>query len=206
MRKHRLAITLLSAGALALACHAMARQQASPDDGTRTGAGVSAQDESFLRNASADGASEVSLGQLALQQSATPEVHRMAQRIVDDHTRTNRQLAQLAVQEHVMVPAQPKPAAVEESRKLRALHGEAFDRAYAQAMVQDHHKAIALFTEASQSGNARIRQLAQATLPALNTHLDMAQAIVRMHHAVQSAGQTTAPSPSAHGAASSQGD
>jgi putative membrane protein len=175
MRKYPLLILLLSAGALALACQAMAQRSAR--SGATAGAGVNEQDQAFLRNASADGAAEVSLGQLALQRSSSPQVQQLARRIVSDHTKANRQLAQLATQERVAVPAQPKPEAVQESQKLHGLQGSEFDRAYADCMVRDHHKAIALFTQAAQSGNPAIRQFARSTLPALKTHLEMAQAI-----------------------------
>ena len=179
MRKSPFLILLLSAGALALACQAIAQRSSRSGAGTRANAGVSEQDQDFLRDASADGAAEVSLGQLALQRSSSPQVQQLAKRIVDDHTRANRQLAQLAAQEKVAVPAQPKPDAVKESQALHGLHGAEFDRAYADCMVRDHHKAIALFTQATQSGNPAIRQFAQSTLPALKIHLDMAQAIAR---------------------------
>ncbi|MDO1527238.1 DUF4142 domain-containing protein [Fulvimonas sp. R45] len=195
MRKHLLLITLLSAGALALACQATAQRRADTGSGNaaRTGASLTGQDRSFLRDASASGAAEVSLGQLALQQSSAPQVHELAQRIVDDHTRANRQLAELATRDDVAVSAQPQPDSVAEAQKLRALHGPAFDRAFADAMVRDHRKAIALFEGAAGSGNAQISQFAKATLPALRQHLQMAQALAQGSHSMQSSGQGQLP-------------
>ncbi|WP_082190205.1 DUF4142 domain-containing protein [Frateuria defendens] len=91
----------------------------------------------FVATASADGAAEVELGQLALQTSSSAGVKQMAQRIIDDHTRANRELAGLAGRKQLTPASHPDAAAQATARRLQALDGVAFDRAYAGEMVKD---------------------------------------------------------------------
>jgi predicted outer membrane protein len=59
---------------------------------------------------------------------------------------------------------------------LRGLSGEEFDRAFGKHMVQDHQKAVAKFTKASQSlDDAELKSFAAKTLPTLQQHLAAAQ-------------------------------
>jgi putative membrane protein len=136
---------------------------------------ISKEDRRFLRQAVAVAATEVSLSQLALKTSATALVQYMAKRIVDDCTQMNRKLASLAWRYRVNVSAEPGPDAQQKAQQLRALRGSAFDQAYDEVILEDHRKAIDLFTAATQSPNPEIRGLAEAALPTLDLHLKMAE-------------------------------
>jgi len=58
--------------------------------------------------------------------------------------------------------------------------GSDFDKRYIDRQVQDHRKTIDLFEkEASQGGNAELKQFAQQTLPTLRSHLSQAESIDR---------------------------
>ncbi|EIL89443.1 lipoprotein [Rhodanobacter fulvus Jip2] len=51
-------------------------------------------------------------------------------------------------------------------------------------MVDDHEKAVKLFSaEAAASGDSRLRQFAQATLPALRAHLQSAKQLTAVSDA-----------------------
>jgi predicted outer membrane protein len=59
---------------------------------------------------------------------------------------------------------------------LRSLSGDEFDRAFGKHMVQDHQKAVAKFTKASESlEDAELKSFAAKTLPTLQQHLTAAQ-------------------------------
>jgi putative membrane protein len=142
---------------------------AQPDGATKDG------DQHFMQQAASAGVAEVQLGQLALTKSDSGAVKALAQRIVDDHTRANAQLKAIADSEQITLAAYGD-AARDEAARLRALDGSAFDQAWAKAMVDDHEKAVKLFSdEAAASGDTRLRQFAQATLPALRAHLASAK-------------------------------
>ncbi|RDS79510.1 DUF4142 domain-containing protein [Dyella monticola] len=136
---------------------------------------ISKEDRRFLRQAVSVSATEVTLSQVALKTSSAAPVQYMAKRIVDDQTRVNRKLANLAWRYNVHVSAEPGPDVRQQAKQLRALRGSAFDQAYDEAIVEDHRKAIHLFTAAIASSNADIRHLAETTLPTLDLHLKLAE-------------------------------
>lgn len=134
-------------------------------------------DQTFMRKAAADGATEVALGQLAMQKAQSGPTKEMARHLVDDHTKANRELAEIAMKRHVEVPSQPESEALAKEKAWGT--GPAYDNAYAQMMVKDHRKAIALFTDATKSNDPDVRQFAQTTLPVLKQHLSMAEALAK---------------------------
>lgn len=155
---------------------------------------VSSSDRGFVATASADGAAEIELGQLALQKSGSAGVKQMAQQIIDDHTRANRELAGLAGRKQLMPATHPDPAAQATTRRLQALDGAAFDRAYADEMVKDHEKAVALFERTSAGdGDGDLRRFAADTLPALRHHLQMARALAGNGHGGMAPEERPAP-------------
>lgn len=138
---------------------------------------ASSQDQAFLRNAAVDGATEVALNKEALAHVQSPAAKKMAQRLIDDHTQANRQLADVAKRNNVSVSDQPDPTELANAKSWASLQGEAYDQAYAQAMVQDHQKAIQLFTDGTRSTNSEVSQFARNVLPTLKDHLSMATAL-----------------------------
>lgn len=133
-------------------------------------------DAMFMRHAAADGLAEVELGRIALERASSTQVRQLAQRIVDDHTKANQQLMEMARRKQVTLPTEPAPMHKREAERLRGLSGSAFDQAYAQAMVGDHRKAIRMFDVESRSAtDSGLRQFAGTTLPVLKTHLQLAE-------------------------------
>src|SRR5690606_38864196 len=66
----------------------------------------------------------------------------------------------------------------ESKSKLEALSGQEFDRAYIEAMVKDHEKAVAMFEKQSRtSKDAELKTFAEKTLPVLKQHLDHARTL-----------------------------
>lgn len=176
MSKRSFLLTVLTAATLAVACHAAAQTEPSGQ------AGASA-DQAFLTRAAADGSAEVALGQLALQKNSATPTRQLAQHIVDDHTKANEQLVALARQKQITVAPEPDAAHKQKMDKLQKLDGDAFDRAYAQAMIKDHQDAIKLFTKASTSAkDADVKQFAAQTLPVLKNHLQMARDLRQTSH------------------------
>jgi putative membrane protein len=134
-----------------------------------------ADDAAFMQHAAADGLAEVQMGQMALDKSSDASLKALAQRIVDDHEKANQQLKTLAASKQVTLPDAPDADALKESRKLDALKGGAFDKAWSKDMVDAHKKAVKLFTtESKKAADADVRQFAQTTLPVLQNHLQMA--------------------------------
>jgi putative membrane protein len=67
--------------------------------------------------------------------------------------------------------------------KLKALSGDAFDKAYIQAMVQDHREDLAEFKKEANSGNdTTIKDCASQGAEVIGEHFKMAEQIAQSHH------------------------
>jgi putative membrane protein len=132
-------------------------------------------DQQFVTQASAAGLAEVNLARLALEQSNSADVKKFAQHILDDHTKANQQLNAVA-DKHRLLPAPSMDAPHQMlMQRLSQLRGEAFDRAFLDAMVKDHKDAISLFEQEAKNGQDKeLKEFASKTLPTLKDHLEMA--------------------------------
>jgi putative membrane protein len=185
------ATIVLAGGQLARAQNTGADQQqpstSSSDQGaqpsassasTASSSGLSEADKKFITKAAQGGMAEVKLGQLAQEKGASDSVKKFGQQMVDDHGKANDQLKQIAQSKGVQVPSalDPKDQALYD--KLSSLNGAEFDRAYANAMRKDHRKDVAEFRKQSQkSQDSDVKNFASTTLPTLETHLRMAEAL-----------------------------
>ena len=135
-------------------------------------------DQAFVTKASQGGMAEVQLGQLAATKGVAADVKAFGQRMVSDHTKASDELKAAATAAGATVPGELSSDQRDTLAKLDKEAGQDFDNAYAKAMVKDHKEDIELFREEVSSGqNAGLKAYAQKTLPTLEEHLRMAQAL-----------------------------
>jgi putative membrane protein len=135
-------------------------------------------DRKFVEEAAQGGLAEVQLGTLAAQKATHPDVKQFAQRMVDDHSKANSELQQLAATKGVTVPTAIDAKTRREQEKLQGLSGDRFDREYMEHMVSDHKQDVKEFRKASESAkDPQIKAFAAKTLPILEEHLKMAQTV-----------------------------
>lgn len=164
------AATAFFAIALSAPTNMAAAQQASDT--------LAVQDMHFLLHAAPEGAAEVAMGELAVENAESDEVKAFAQRMIDDHSQANQKLMELAEQKGIEVPQEPGAAAQQMMEHLQELSGEQFDQAYMQEQVLDHKTAVSLFEMESQQGQDEdLKSFAAETLPILQEHLESAQQI-----------------------------
>lgn len=135
-------------------------------------------DAHFVMAASAAGDTEIMASRMADSHAQSPKVKAFAATMVKDHTAANDKLRTIAQKNGytlagvAMVQQQP------ELTQLDSLHGADFDKAYTTMMQNDHQDAVQLFTAESSTGtNADVKAFAAQTLPTLQHHLQMAQAL-----------------------------
>ena len=171
---------------LVLAVMSVARQGASSagqnsnQSGDQAGAAMSVSnaDRKFAMTAAMDGMTEVELGRLATERGASDAVKQFGQRMVDDHSKANDELKQWATTAGVTLPTALDAKHQAMVTKMSGLSGAAFDKAYAQAMVKDHTKAVQLFQrEADRGMDSGLKSFASSKLPTLREHLEMARAL-----------------------------
>lgn len=149
------------------------KQATSPPATTST---LSSSDRKFIEEAARGGVSEVELGKLAAQKGSSTEVKEFGQRMVDDHSKANQKLQQLASQKGATAPNEMDAASRREYDKLQKLSGAGFDQEYIKAMVQDHQKDVKDFQKEEKSAkDADLKTFVSTTLPTLEEHLKLAQ-------------------------------
>ena len=165
-----LSVWLLTASSLLLAQTNPPAQQLPMQNTKQAGA-----DKDFMMKAAESGMAEVSMSQLALTKATNDEVKTFAQRMVDDHTKANNELKELAGKKGVTLPASPNAKQRAEQDRLNKLSGADFDREYMRSQVKAHNEAVALFEKETRAGkDQETKTWAEQTLPTLREHQRMA--------------------------------
>jgi putative membrane protein len=139
----------------------------------------------FISTAAASDKFERQAGRLAETHAGSGRVKAFGARMVHDHTLTTRGLKR-AIKTAGLPPPPPPVLSADQSMMisdLQSKHGHAFDVAYVQDQVMAHQQAVSAFQGYAMGGdNPVIRQAAQKTLPLIQHHLMMAQAIQSSMH------------------------
>lgn len=134
-------------------------------------------DEDFVEMAASGGMMEVELGRHASQHAADPSVRQFGQRMVMDHGKANQELKSVAERQGLRVPAEMQEKHREMVEKLTKLRGGELDRAYMEAMVEDHEEDVEKFREQAEEPESEVDRWAAKTVPTLEAHLQQARSI-----------------------------
>jgi len=159
-------------GVVAVSAAAMAQGSSSPAKPAES------PDASFVHRAGESDLAELEFSRLAADRAASPKVRAYAQRIVEDHGRTSRELAIIAAHENI---ALPDGVDEEHSQVLDALAGEGgaiFDDNYITAMLVAHQQLASLLksSEAAVSTD-ELRTYIRKTLPVVESERRLAQGV-----------------------------
>ncbi len=169
-------LTRLTLGIAMLAIGQYAAVSAHAADAADRGQ-LSASDYKFAAAAAQGGAFEVALGNIA-QKSTDMSVKQFGQKMVDDHGKVNKQLADLAARKNAVLPSSPTESQQKEVDHLSLLTGPEFDRAYVTLMVQAHRADLKAFKHAAEDAqDPDLKALAAGTVPTIQDHLSMAEAL-----------------------------
>ena len=192
--KHMIRNAMLSVAITGMVCLGAAAQSSSPSsttegstttakhqamsDNNASGSKLDAMDRHFIRKAGQGGLAEVELGKLAAEKGQNEEVKKFGQRMVDDHSKANDQLKQLAESKGMTLPTKLAEKDQATKARLQKLSGEQFDQAYMNDMVKDHSKDVAEFKkESTTAKDSDVKSFASQTLPTLEDHLKEARSI-----------------------------
>ena len=147
--------------------------------GEQAGMGnMTTQDRNFVMEAAMGGMMEVELGRIAAQQGMSDAVKQFGQRMVDDHSKANEELMTIASSKGITLPTTLGEKHRAHVTKLSGMTGADFDREYVKMMVSDHRKDVNEFEKQSTRGtDADLKAFATKTLPTLQEHLRMAEAL-----------------------------
>ena len=132
-------------------------------------------DSKFLTDAIRGDMAEVKMGQLAQMRGQSEGVRDFGKMLVDDHSKAQKKAADLAKDLNVTPPTQPTAEQTAKYAAMERLSGAEFDWQFAADMVKGHQEEIAKYEKEAKSGNSKVADFAEDTLPTLKHHLEMAQ-------------------------------
>jgi putative membrane protein len=168
-------LALAVAGALASSASA---QSVTEKTGVNSVLGITPKTEDFIKEAATSDMLEIEAAKIA-QQKGNADEKKFAETMITDHTKTSTELKGLVSGE--MKPA--IPTALDDSSqkkldKLRDTKPESFASEYDPMQVTAHKDAVDLFERYAKGGeDAKLKDWAGKTLPALQHHLEMAQTL-----------------------------
>ena len=133
-------------------------------------------DANFVKKVADANMTELQLAKVALENAEKQDVKDFANRMEKDHGNAQNQLKSIAEKMNVPIPEKVSTQHQQTIDRLSKLKGEAFDKAYAKAMVDDHTKVVAMFEKTEgKLQNPDLKKFAQDTLPTLKEHLELAK-------------------------------
>jgi putative membrane protein len=129
---------------------------------------------------------DVDAGNLAVRKTTNPEVKKLAERMVTDHTGVNKAAAELVGKLGVTPEPTDASRGLEANGKaararMEALGGAAFDKAYVDGEVAYHEAVLAVLDRqlVPSAKNAELKKMLVDVRPAFVAHLEHARQVQR---------------------------
>jgi len=144
---------LLLIAPLLLAAIGLAQDPYSAEYHANGNGGVQTGDQEFLSRAAQEGTSRYQLAYLALQNAKSEKVKEFARQVLADYYKSQSELINIANQQFIALPTMPDAKAQATYDSLSQLQGDAFDKAYMQAMLKGQKSDLAQLKKEAKSGN-----------------------------------------------------
>lgn len=132
-------------------------------------------DSQYLVDAAETDLKEIEIGKLAEQKGIDADVKAYGKMLVDDHTKSLKEVKALADKKQIALPVVITDDGQDDYKKLNEKTGLDFDKKFAEMMVDGHKKNIDKAQKASEKANdEEIRMWAANKLTALTKHRDHA--------------------------------
>jgi lipid-binding SYLF domain-containing protein/predicted outer membrane protein len=140
--------------------------------------------QAFMNEAAQANYAEIAAANIALERASDPAVKDYARQMINDHTRLNAQLKQLAQKMNVALVDQPSVTYRSKLGLLRATQPQAFDRQYMEDFGrQSHRSTVEQYRLELQNGKTpEVQAFVRQTLPMLEQHMQHA---MDMHGSVE---------------------
>jgi putative membrane protein len=152
-----------------------------PSDQSRTGQKPAAGqqvDRQFAMDAAHINMAEVELGKLAKEKGASEPVKSFGDRLVADHGKALDELKGIVKDKNITLPTQIDAKHKATYDKLSKMSGAAFDKSFAQEMVNGHKEALQKAqTAAKSASDAEIKAFANKMVTSVQAHLKVAQGL-----------------------------
>lgn len=144
-----------------------ANHAAAVDAPAEGGGGQPVDDIAFVRQATESSRKEIQSARDALLQLKNPELIRVAEMLVNDHSGANQRLSKIAEARQWPLPAPPA-----QSAPPSGTASSDFDAKWTAEMIAGHERSVALYHAEAQGGEDKdLRKYASETLPTIERHL-----------------------------------
>src|SRR5258708_3574293 len=146
--------------------------------GVNSALGIAPKTEDFIKEAAMSDMLEIEAAKVA-QQKGNADEKKFAEQMITDHTKTSSELKGMVDGEmKAAIPTALDDSSQKKLDKLKAAKPEDFAGQYDPMQVSAHKDAVSLFERYAKGGdNSKLKDWAGKTLPALQHHLEMAQAM-----------------------------
>jgi putative membrane protein len=135
----------------------------------------------FAQEAASGGMMEVQVGNIAQKNSKNKAIQDYGKMLVDDHTRANKDLKDIAAKKNINLPATVTSDQQNKINKLSKETGSDFDNTFFSMAVDDHQNDIDNFKKAGNNiTDQDLKNFIMKALPTLQKHLDKAKEIKKM--------------------------
>jgi putative membrane protein len=174
MKKAILAVTV----AVALTSSAALAQSVGEKTGVNSVLGIAPKTEDFVKEAAMSDMLEIETAKVA-QQKGNADEKKFAEQMITDHTKTSSEMKTMASGElAAAIPTALDDSSQKKLQKLKDAKPEDFAGEYDPMQVSAHKDAVSLFERYAKGGeNSKLKDWAGKTLPSLQHHLEMAQAM-----------------------------
>jgi putative membrane protein len=171
-------IALLTVATCLMSTAALA-QSVGEKTGVNSTLGVAPSTADFVKEAATSDLTEIAAAKIALEKGNAAE-KTFANQMVTDHTKTSSELKALVTSGAVKaeIPATLDSSSQKKVDKLKDAKPNDFAGEYDPMQVSAHKDAVSLFERYAKGGdNPKLKDWAGQTLPHLQHHLEMAQAL-----------------------------
>lgn len=132
--------------------------------------------ERFIKQASISSLFEIESSKLVLERSKNPQIKKLATKLIEDHTASNKKLKDLITKEKLRFPMNMTldEDHAEKVEDLKDASENEFDEDYIDMQQEGHEKTIEAFKDFldAKDTHPALRSFAEQTLPALKLHLE----------------------------------
>jgi len=140
--------------------------------------GLSPLDKTFIKDTAQSNLGELKYAPLVEKMAERPESKQFAQKMVQDHSKAQKELKTLAASKSCSLPSDTDKTEKQVIHRLSRESKGRFDAAYKHEMIRDHTGDIAKTRrEISLGRDKDVKSYAEKLLPVLQDHLKMAKAL-----------------------------
>jgi putative membrane protein len=133
-------------------------------------------DRQFARDAAIAGLSNVELAELAAEKASSEDVRQFGKRLLDDQTKTNDRLKQVANQQNILIPDALDSKHQSLIDKVAKLSGPEFDKAFLKQQLKEQEAEVRDFSDEAQRGtDPNVKTFAAGALLNLQQQLEAAK-------------------------------